>query len=122
MATTDDGDSLLRIFLVVLAVLLLVPLLLLAFVAPLMGVMGGSMVGPGFRGQVPLLGWLMMLVPLLVVVGFSYLAYRMLAGGGGNGGIGGGDRALEELRMAYARGDISEEEFEKRRERLQREE
>jgi putative membrane protein len=32
------------------------------------------------------------------------------------------DPALEELRMAYARGDLSEEEFEERRERLRQEE
>ncbi len=31
------------------------------------------------------------------------------------------DDALEELRIAYARGDLSDEEFEKRRDRLERE-
>ena len=32
------------------------------------------------------------------------------------------DTALEELRIAYARGDLSDEGFERRRERLRREE
>nr|WP_305080130.1 SHOCT domain-containing protein [Natronomonas sp. LN261] len=46
--------------------------------------------------------------------------YRWLVGGGRAGAV--TDPALEELRMAYARGDLSEEEFEERRERLRQEE
>ncbi|WP_458189363.1 hypothetical protein [Haladaptatus sp. NG-WS-4] len=76
MGTTDQDDSLLRIFLVVLAVLLFVPILLMAFSVP----MGGWMTGAGFRGQVAAWRWVMLLVPLLVVVGFGYLAYRVLWG------------------------------------------
>ncbi|WP_458189096.1 SHOCT domain-containing protein [Haladaptatus sp. NG-WS-4] len=109
MTTASQNDSWLRIVLVVLAVILLVPTLLMLFAFPMMG---GWMMGPGYGGQVPVWGWGMMLVPLLVVLGLGYLLYRALAGGGS------GDAALEELRLAYARGDISEEEFETRRERL----
>ncbi|GAA5049108.1 SHOCT domain-containing protein [Haladaptatus pallidirubidus] len=110
MATTDNNSSLTRIVLIVLVVLLAVPMLMMAFAFPMMG---GWMTG-GYAGGVPVWGWFMMLIPLVVIVALGYLAYRELAGDEF-----GGDPALSELRVAYARGDISDEEFETRRERLQ---
>lgn len=77
---------------------------------------GGGMWGTG--GDVP--GWLllagvvMQLLVLVVLVGGAVLLYRALAGDGG-------DEALDELRLAYARGDLTEEEYEQRRNRLERE-
>ncbi|MFC7044725.1 SHOCT domain-containing protein [Halobacteriaceae archaeon GCM10025711] len=110
MASTTD-DSLLRVVLVVLAVLLLLPVLMMAFVGPMMGMwMTGSPMG----GVTPLwtLGVPLVFVAVLVAVG--YLLYRTVAGGTG------ADPALEELRMAYARGDLTDDEFEERRRRLHR--
>ncbi len=113
MTTADRDDSWLRLVIVILAVVLLAPMLMMAFAFPMMG---GWMMGQGYGGQTPLWGWGMMLVSLLVVLGLGYVLYRAVARDGS-----GGDAALEELRLAYARGDISEEEFESRRERLRHE-
>ena len=57
---------------------------------------------------------------ILRCVGIGYLLYRGLVGGVGSSLT--SDRALEELRVAYARGDLSDEEFEERRAKLTREE
>lgn len=59
----------------------------------------------------------MMLVWLVVLVGIGSFLYRDLAGRVDTSRS--GDPALEALRMAYARGELSEEEYEERRERLQ---
>lgn len=112
MTTANRNDPWLRLAVALLAVVLLLPLLLMAFAFPMMG---GWMMGPGPGGAVSVWGWAVMLVPLLVLLGLGYVLYRTLAAGDP-----GGDAALEELRLAYARGDISDEEFETRRERLER--
>lgn len=120
MSTERTSDDLLRIVLIVLAVIVLFPLLMMMLAMPMMGMMGwwwgGSMAG----GLSSLWGIGMMLVWLVVLVGIGYLLYRGLVVGVGSSLT--GDRALEELRVAYARGDLSEEEFEERRANLRREE
>jgi len=117
MSTERTSDGLLRIVLIVLAVIVLFPLLMMVFAMPMMGWWwGGGMTG-GFS---PLWGIGMMLVWLVVLVGIGYLLYRGLVGGVGSSLT--SDRALEELRVAYARGDLSDEEFEERRAKLNREE
>lgn len=113
MTTASQNDSWLRLILVILAIILLAPMLMMVFAFP---IMGGWMMGPGYGGQISVWGWGMMLVPLLFVLGLGYILYRALTRENS-----GNDAALEELRMAYARGDISEEEFESRREQLQSE-
>ena len=88
---------------------------MMAFAMPMMGMMGWwgrGMFGTGFSS---LWGVGMMLVWLLVLVGISYFLYRGLIGHVNDSQT---DRALEELRIAYARGELSEQEFEERRERL----
>lgn len=100
---TSNSDGLARIVLVALAVFVLFPLLMMVFAVPIMGMMGwgwgGGMIGNGLS---PLWGIGMMLVPLVVLVGIGYLLYRGLVDriDGGHAS----DPALEELRMAYARG------------------
>lgn len=107
--TSDDTIKL------VLAIIVLGPMLMMiAF--PLMGMWGGGMMGGyGMYGGSSLWGIGMSLVWLVVLVGGGYLVYRWLSGSGSIGS----DRALEELRVAYARGDISEEEYEQRRSKLE---
>jgi putative membrane protein len=114
MSGQHQGDSLLRIVLIVLAVVLLFPLLLMAFTMPMMGMMGWWW-GGGGMGAAPIWVIGMMLLFLLVLLGVGYALYR---------GLGGDstlqrDPALEELRTAYARGELTDEEFEQRRQRLQ---
>jgi putative membrane protein len=117
--TERTGTDWPRIVLVVLAILLLIPLVMMVVAAPIMGMMGvwgGGMTG----GLAPLWGVGMMLVWLLVLGGIGFLLYRALVGRDGSSWT--TDRALEELRLAYARGDRSDEEFEERRAKLSREE
>lgn len=71
--------------------------------------MGGGGFGLGF------------LWPLLLLGGFVALVYWLV----GNGGrtvreVTGSDQALDFLRERYARGEITEDEFEQRRQRLER--
>ena len=108
------------------ALLLFAPALLSGFGAGggyaghggMMGSSGGMMGGDGgaMGGSAPLFGFLGPLVPLLVVL--------LVVGGGvvlvqaaldqDDVGIGTSKDAIEELRAAYARGDLSEAEFESR--------
>lgn len=118
MSTHGERDGLLRVVLVVVAVLVLLPAVLMALAMPTMGMMGWS--GPWTGGFVPV--WIagMGIAWLAILVGIAYLLYRAVAGGQSSSGR--SDAALEELRLAYARGDLSDEEFEERRERLTRDE
>ncbi|WP_254767492.1 MULTISPECIES: SHOCT domain-containing protein [Natrialbaceae] len=120
MSTERTSDGLLRIVLIVLAVIVLFPLLMMVFAVPMMGMMGWWWGGGMAGGLSPLWGIGMMLVWLVVLVGIGYLLYRGLVGRVGPSMS--SDRALEELRVAYARGDLSDEEFEERRAKLRREE
>ncbi|QLG51057.1 SHOCT domain-containing protein [Natrinema halophilum] len=120
MSTERTTDGWPRLVLIVLAVIVLFPLVMLIVAIPMMGLMGwwwsGSMTG----GLSLIWAIGMLLVWLLVLLGIGYLLYRGLAGGAGPSPT--SDRALEELRVAYARGDLSEAEFEERRAKLEREE
>lgn len=108
-----DTDDLLRVILVLVAIFLLAPLVMMLVVGPMMVWGGGGMWGGGVG-----LWWLFsLLVPVLLVAGVGYLLYRALRTGDG-----GYDPAIEELRAAYARGELSDEEFENRHERLRRDE
>ncbi len=112
MASTD---SLVRTMLIVILGLLLLPLLAMALMIPMMGLWGG---GHMWNGMWTGGGWmwlLMALIPLVVLLGVSYLLYSVTREPDEQQP----DPAVQELRSAYARGDLTEEEFEKRLERLQ---
>lgn len=85
----------------------------------MMGGYGGMMGGYGSVGTVGTAGTIVALVGqlgfLLLLVGGAYLLYRAFVGAGSGSQFGTTDTAMEELRLAYARGDLSEEEFETRR-------
>lgn len=116
MAAGNSGNDTLRIVLLVLAVIVLGPILLMLFAVPMMGLWGGMMGGYGGYGMSPVWTIAMPLLWLVILIGGGYLVYRWFA----NRGPIGPDPALEELRLAYARGDISESEFEERRAKLER--
>ena len=84
---------------------------------PMMGGMWGHGTWSGGMG----LGWMslvavvMQLLFVAAIVGAGYLLYRSVADSDTDG-----DRALEELRVAYARGELSDEEYERRRDALER--
>jgi putative membrane protein len=121
MAAETNDTRLVTIVLVVAAALVLVPTFVMGF-----GMMGyGSMMGGTWGsgmwgdGMAPVwmlfVGGVMPLLFLAVLVGAVYLVYRAATGTGR-----GSDRALEELRLAYARGELSDDEYEQRRDALER--
>ncbi|AUX09513.1 hypothetical protein AArcSl_1887 [Halalkaliarchaeum desulfuricum] len=92
---------------------------MMLFAWPLLGMWGGGHMWDGLMWNGAGASWMWLvvwLVPLLILLGVGYLLYRAFTRSDSEET----DTALEELRIAYARGDLSEEEFEKRRERLQR--
>jgi putative membrane protein len=115
---SDDLDAT-TILLLLLAAIVLLPLLTMGMGYGMMGgpMMGGGMWGGGSQtgsGWWLLAGLLGRVLTLLVVVGIGYVVYRALTASGN-----GRDEALEELRIAYARGDLSDEEYERRRKTLE---
>jgi putative membrane protein len=108
--------------LVVLGAIVVLPALFMGFgmmgYGPMMGGMwGGRMWGDGgVPGWMVLVGALSQLLVLAAVVGAGYLVYRAVTRSEEP------ERAIEELRVAYARGDLDDEEYERRREVLEREE
>jgi putative membrane protein len=116
-----EGNELTRLLLLIVAILVLLPILVMVFAWPMMGMWGGGHMWNGgmWNGSgVPGIWLVMWLVLLLILFGGGYLLYRMLTRSDRDTT----DAALEELRIAYARGELSDEQFEKRRERLRREE
>lgn len=113
---SDDFDAK-TVLLLLLAAVILLPLLTMGMGY---GMMGGPMMGGGMWGDQTGSGWWVLagllgrVLTLLVVVGVGYFVYRALTASGDT------DDALEELRLAYARGDLSDEEYERRRETLER--
>lgn len=121
MPTTSTDNQLVTLVFVVLGALLILPVLFMGFgmmgFGPMMGGMwGGHMWGDGtVPGWMVLAGLLIQLLFLAAIVGAGYLIYRAVATANSET-----DQALEELRLAYARGDLTDEEYEQRKEALKR--
>lgn len=121
-----ESNELIRLLLLIVAILVLLPILVMVFAWPMMGMWGGGHMWNGgmwnggmWNGSgVPGIWFVMWLVLLLIFLGGGYLLYRTLTRSDHDTT----DTALEEVRLAYARGELSDEQFEKRRERLRREE
>ena len=115
-ATSTDEGSLLRALLIVVLILIAIPFVMMIVMMPMMGAWGvGHMNGWMWDGSGASWAWMIMwLVMLGILFGGGYLIYRVLRTPRRSS-----DAALEELRTTYARGELSDEEFEKRRERLQ---
>lgn len=122
----DDND-LVRLLVIVVALVLLVPLLMMVVAWPMMGMWGGGHMWSGshiwdsgmWDGSGATWIWFgMWVVMLLILLGGGYLLYR----GFERSESVGTDTALEELRIAYAQGELTDDEFEERRTRLRRRE
>lgn len=109
--TNSTRTDLITVLLIGFAILVLSPMLMRGFAMPMMS----GMYGYGAGGNVGLVGLLVPLAVFLVVLGVGYLLVRRMTDHSDSR-----DPALEELRSAYARGDLSDEEFETRRQKLQR--
>ncbi|WP_090383974.1 SHOCT domain-containing protein [Natronobacterium texcoconense] len=119
MAADDSiARTVLLVGVVLVFGLLLVSLLSMTVMMPMMGGFHGNWNGTTGFAWPWLVGWG---VHVLLLLAVGYALYRVLAGSSDRPTEPRGDRdqALEELRIAYARGEISSEEFEERRERLE---
>jgi len=121
MPTNSDDTRLVTLLIVIIGAVFIVPLFFMSFgmmgFGPMMGGMwGGHMWGDGtMPGWMFLVGIVMQLLFLAALLGGGYLIYRAITGSESNS-----DQALEELRLAYARGELTDEEYEQRREALDR--
>mgnify|MGYP002762272960 CR=1 FL=1 len=117
MSSSNRPDTT-TVILLVLGALIVLPLLAMGMGFGGMMGYGGMMGGYGTTGGWwPLVGMFVPLVFLLLVLGGGYLVFRRVTESQSSR-----NPAIEELRMAYARGDLTEEEFETRRHKLERSE
>lgn len=120
MTTNTTDRQLVWVVLALVAALILVPVFAMGFGMMGAGPMMGGMWGDHMWGAGEASGWMlvigvgMQLLFLAIIVGAIYFGYRAVTTQSNSS-----DAALEELRMAYARGDLSDEEYERRRERLE---
>jgi len=116
MPETTDDTRLVTILLVIVGAFVIFPLFFMGFGMMGFGPMMGGMWGDGTTsGWMFVVGIVMQLLFLAALVGGGYLIYRAITGSETDG-----DQALEELRLAYARGDLADDEYEQRREALER--
>ena len=108
-------DSALRTAAYVVLFLIAIPVLMMVLMMPMMAFGGGWDMHSAWHGTGGTWSWgLMMLVPIILLGGLGYLLYTVTSSPSTHSK----DSALVALREAYARGDLSDEEFEKRRQRL----
>ena len=121
MSIDTSDRRLVTLLLVILGVIFLLPLFGMGFGMMGYGSMMGGTWGGGMWGGSAVPGWMLvvgLVIPLLFVLllaGLLYLVYRLLTDEEGE------DSAIEELRTAYARGDLTDEEYEERLARLREE-
>lgn len=125
MTENTDNTRLVTIVLAILGAIVIFPILFMSF-GMMGGMWGGGMWGGGMGGggmwadgTVPgwvfVVGIVMRLLFLAALIGGGYLVYRAVTGSESDS-----DQALEELRLAYARGELTDDEYEQRREALER--
>jgi len=121
MPTKTDDTRLVTLLLVIIGAVVIFPLFFMGFGMMGFGPMMGGMWGGGMWGDGTMSGWMfvvgivMQLLFLAALVGGGYLIYRAITRNESDA-----DQALEELRLAYARGELTDEEYEQRREALER--
>jgi putative membrane protein len=99
MTTNTTNRQLVWVGIAIVAALVILPVFGIGF-----GMMGGMWGAGGASGWMFLIGVVMQSLFLAVIVGSVYLGYRALTEQDGSS-----DPALEELRAAYARGDLTNE-------------
>lgn len=114
MSDQDNDNRLITVLFVIIGVFFVFPMLFMG-VGPMMGGMGDAgMWGAGtMPGWIIFLGMVMQLLFFAAILGGGYLLFKAVIGDDSE------DQALEELRVAFARGELTEEEYEQRREALE---
>lgn len=121
MTTTTDDTTLAAIVLLIIGALVVLPVLFMSTGMMGVGHMDGTIAGSGMWADSQVAGWLLVawilirLLFLAAILGGLYLVVRAITTDDDTT-----DPALEELRQAYARGELSDEEYETRRNRLER--
>lgn len=121
MANNSDGTQLVTVVLIIIAAFVLFPMFFMGFGMMGFGPMMGGTWGSGMWADGTMPDWMfftgivMQLLFLAAIVGGGYLIFRAVTGDETDA-----DQALEELRLAYARGELTDEEYEQRREALER--
>ncbi|UTF55871.1 SHOCT domain-containing protein [Natronosalvus rutilus] len=122
MTTNTTDRQLVWVVLAIVAALVVFPIFMMGFGMMWTGPMMGGMWGNGMWNADGVSGWMliigvgMQLLFLAIIVGAVYLGYRAVTRQDDSS-----DPALEELRLASARGDLSDEEYQRRRDRLKTE-
>ena len=121
MPTNTDDTRLVTIVLIIIGAVILFPIVLTGSGMLSFGPMMGGMGGGGMWGDGTMPGWMfiagivMQLLFVAALIGGGYLIYQAVTGSESDS-----DQALEELRRAYARGELTDEEYEQRRKTLER--
>lgn len=120
MTENTNNSQIVTIILIVVGALVIFPMFFMGFgmmgTGPMMGGMwGGGMWGDGTTSWMFIAGIVMQLLFLAALLGGGYLVYRAIASSENDS-----NQALEELRVAYARGNLTDDEYEQRRETLER--
>lgn len=116
MPDKTDDTRLVTILLIVLGALFILPMVFMGFgVLGFVPMMGGMWHDGGMTWWMVLLGIVMQFLFLAVIVGGAFLLYRTVTDTERDS-----DEALEELRLAYARGELTDDEYDRRREALER--
>lgn len=123
MASNTIDRKLVWVVLALVAALIVLPAFAMGFGLMGMGPMMGSAwdhgmwgASDGAAGWMFVIGLGLQLLFLALLVSAVYLGYKTLTSSDGST-----DPALEDLRSAYARGELDDEEFERRREKLESE-
>lgn len=126
MPEHTQDTRLVTILLIIVGAVVIVPMFAMGFgilgVGPMMGGAWDGHMGDGHMwggGAMPgwmfILGIVLQLLFLAAIIGGAYLIFRDVDRNESDT-----DQALEELRMAYARGQLTDDEYEHRRETLDR--
>ncbi|MFC5136533.1 MULTISPECIES: SHOCT domain-containing protein [Haloferacaceae] len=121
MPTKTDDTRLVTLLLVIIGAVFIFPMFFMGFGMMGFGPMMGGMWGGGMWSDATMPGWMfivgivMQLLFLAALAGGGYLIYRAVAGRESDS-----DQAVEELRLAYARGELTDEEYEQRKDALKR--
>lgn len=107
----SSNRSLMRLVLIGVGAFVFVQILMMAIMMPTMG----WMMTDEAVSISPTWGIVMGAVYFLILLGFGYIIYRAVTKSSQQ------DAALKELRRTYARGELTQEEFEQREEDLKRE-